>query len=164
MSFAIIDAIFLVIILILGFRGLKRGLVREVFGTLGILMSLILAAVFHEIAAAQLNNLFGEHVWTIPAAFLIILVLAEVFFLWVEKVLAGIIRAVSLIQADRVLGFILGAVEGVLLCYAVTYLLGSQDFFSTAPLVEGSALAPLFVKGMPFMVENLQQGFVRLFS
>lgn len=164
MSFAIIDGVFLAVILILGFRGLKRGLVREIFGTLGILLSLILAAVFHEVAAAQLNNLFGEQVWTIPAAFLIILILAEVLFLWLEKILAGIIRAVSLIQADRVFGFLLGAVEGIAVCYAVTYLLGSQDFFNTAPLVEGSALTPLFLKGMPFMVENLQQGFTRLFS
>lgn len=164
MNWAVIDIIYGILMLLCALVGLKQGFLRGIMETLGVGISFLAAALFHEILTLQLDKLWGQYGWNFALAFLIIFILVLILLQWLRRLLQKILRAASLEEADRVLGFFLGLAVGVVLCFVVTYILGTQDLISTEGIMKNSRLAPIFIKGMPYMVENLQTSFRQLFE
>lgn len=153
-----LDAIFLSLLILFGFRGLFRGLVREAL-SLG-----ALAAGF--LAAGHVSGLLAPHLavhihnpQTVGAVAALLAFLGGVGLVWLAaRLLSRALTYSPAASMDKGLGCLFGLGEGYLLCLALLYLLRSVA--PEGALVRDSSLAPLLLPGMralsALLPENLR--------
>lgn len=133
-EFTIFDMVILGITLVLGLKGLFKGLIKEVFGIIGIIGAIFVASR----AAADIGNLIApflalENQTTIK---LIGFIVALIGF-WIIVYLLGVIvskifSASGLGLFDRIFGFIFGAAKVFLIFSVIAYALYQVESFKKA--------------------------------
>jgi membrane protein required for colicin V production len=130
-DFAIFDLIILTITLILGLKGLFRGLIKEVFGIIGIIGAIFVASrISKEIGDLIAPILVLENEATIK----LIGFITAVLFVWIIVYSAGVIvskifSASGLGVVDRIFGFIFGAAKIFLIFSVIAYSLYQVQSF-----------------------------------
>ena len=130
-DFAIFDLIILTITLILGLKGLFRGLIKEVFGIMGIIGAIFVASrISKEIGDLIAPILVLENEATIKLIGFVIALVA----VWLVVYSAGIIvskifSASGLGVVDRIFGFIFGAAKIFLIFSVIAYSLYQVQSF-----------------------------------
>ena len=130
-DFAIFDLIILTITLILGLKGLFRGLIKEVFGIIGIIGAIFVASRFSkEIGDLIAPVLVLENEATIK----LIGFITAVLFVWIIVYSAGVVvskifSASGLGVVDRIFGFIFGAAKIFLIFSVIAYSLYQVQSF-----------------------------------
>ena len=130
-SFAIFDLIILSITLILGLKGLFRGLIKEVFGIIGIIGAIFVASrISKEIGDLIAPILVLENEATIKLIGFIVALVA----VWLVVYSAGVIvskifAASGLGIVDRIFGFIFGAAKIFLIFSVIAYALYQVQSF-----------------------------------
>lgn len=125
----VVDAVVLAMALFLGLRGLRRGLIRAVFGFAGWLGGF--AAAFYLVG--DLAPIAAERYELRPevAALIVFLVTFAVVFVAASLVgwlLSRLARAILLGPLDRLGGLVLGACEGLVLSAFVLFALSESPF------------------------------------
>ncbi|MDR0730270.1 MAG: CvpA family protein [Treponema sp.] len=162
-SFTIIDYVFLGLTLLLVIRCALRGFIAEfmslaslVLGGLGSLFLYQPCAAFLQDHGLRtftgnippfIRNLLPALVRNIPEILAFVLIFI-VIFLTVKLVgylLSDIIQRISLGGVDRFLGFLFGAVEGIVITSLALLFLKVQPVFDTALLLERSFFAGLLL-------------------
>jgi len=163
----IVDVLIILVILLFGVSGMKRGGIRQIVGTVGFIIVLILAfnlknplaeflslhlpffkfgGVYHGVTA--LNILFYQLI-----AFFIILALLEVILklvLTMTGILEKLLRmTVILALPSKILGLIAGLIEGFLVVFIIL-LVFHQPMFNIK-LFEDSKLTDTVLKSTPLM-------------
>lgn len=133
-EFTIFDMVILGITLVLGLKGLFRGLIKEVFGIVGIIGAIFVASR----AASEIGNLIApflalENQTTIK---LIGFIVALIGF-WIIVYLLGVIiskifSASGLGLFDRIFGFVFGAAKVFLIFSVISYALYQVQSFKKA--------------------------------
>ena len=143
---SVLDIVVVVVVTISIIFGIKRGLVKEVFTLLALILGVVIASRFYSYGAGWISGVLDNSNLANIVSFTVI------FFVLVVLIsLAGIFfnRMVKLVQlgwVDRmggvVFGFLRGSViVGVFLVFITKYpILGSERW------VEGSNLAPFFLQ------------------
>ena len=152
------DAVALVIILAFAVRCAFRGIVQEVMSMAAILAGSLSAFLFWRPLSILLAALVP--VAYLPEVMAVVLAFGLVFLLvkLVEHAFVETLDALSLGAVDHTLGFLLGIVEGVLVCSAFVFLISIQPVWNPAPLFSTS----LFYKLVsPFMDIQRMLGHVR---
>ena len=132
-DFAIFDLIILTVTLILGLKGLFRGLIKEVFGIIGIIGAIFVASrLSKEIGDLVAPILVLENEATIKLIGFIIALLT----VWLVVYGAGIIvskifSASGLGVVDRIFGFIFGAAKIFLIFSVIAYALYQVQSFKS---------------------------------
>ena len=130
-DFAIFDLIILSITLILGLKGLFRGLIKEVFGIIGIIGAIFVASrISKEIGDLIAPVLVLENEATIK----LIGFITAVLFVWIIVYSAGVVvskifSASGLGVVDRIFGFIFGAAKIFLIFSVIAYSLYQVQSF-----------------------------------
>jgi membrane protein required for colicin V production len=130
-NFAIFDLIILSITLILGLKGLFRGLIKEVFGIIGIIGAIFVASrISKEIGDLIAPILVLENEATIKLIGFVIALVA----VWLVVYSAGVIvskifAASGLGIVDRIFGFIFGAAKIFLIFSVIAYALYQVQSF-----------------------------------
>ena len=130
-DFAIFDLIILTITLILGLKGLFRGLIKEVFGIIGIIGAIFVASrISKEIGDLIAPILVLENEATIK----LIGFITAVLFVWIIVYSAGVVvskifSASGLGVVDRIFGFIFGAAKIFLIFSVIAYSLYQVQSF-----------------------------------
>lgn len=130
-DFAIFDLIILAVTLILGLKGLFRGLIKEVFGIIGIIGAIFVASrISQEIGDLIAPILVLENEATIKLIGFVIALLA----VWLVVYSAGIViskifSASGLGVIDRILGFVFGAAKIFLIFSVIAYALYQVQSF-----------------------------------
>ena len=130
-SFAIFDLIILSITLILGLKGLFRGLIKEVFGIIGIIGAIFVASrISKEIGDLIAPILVLENEATIKLIGFIVALVA----VWLVVYSAGVIvskifAASGLGIVDRIFGFVFGAAKIFLIFSVIAYALYQVQSF-----------------------------------
>ena len=130
-SFAIFDLIILSITLILGLKGLFRGLIKEVFGIIGIIGAIFVASrISKEIGDLIAPILVLENEATIKLIGFVVALVA----VWLVVYSAGVIvskifAASGLGIVDRIFGFIFGAAKIFLIFSVIAYALYQVQSF-----------------------------------
>jgi len=130
-DFAIFDLIILSITLILGLKGLFRGLIKEVFGIIGIIGAIFVASrISKEIGDLIAPILVLENEATIKLIGFITALIA----VWLVVYSAGIIvskifSASGLGIVDRIFGFVFGAAKIFLIFSVIAYALYQVQSF-----------------------------------
>ena len=130
-NFAIFDLIILSITLILGLKGLFRGLIKEVFGIIGIIGAIFVASrISKEIGDLIAPILVLENEATIKLIGFVVALVA----VWLVVYSAGVIvskifAASGLGIVDRIFGFIFGAAKIFLIFSVIAYALYQVQSF-----------------------------------
>ncbi len=130
-DFSIFDLIIITITLILGLKGLFRGLIKEVFGIIG-----IIGAIF---VASRISKETGDLLAPIlvldnPATIKLIGFITALVAVWIVVYTAGIIvskifSASGLGVVDRIFGFVFGAAKVFLIFSVIAYALYQVQSF-----------------------------------
>ncbi|MFO7772766.1 MAG: CvpA family protein [Dehalococcoidia bacterium] len=157
-----LDIVIIVVAGILGFVGLRNGIIRTAFGIAGLIGGIVLAGRYYSGLAALLSP--GDAIWATIAAYAIILVATMVVAGVVGWFVAKLVHIAMLGWLDRLIGFILGVFIGCMLCAAILAIVGKSH-----PGMEGviseSAIARFLMGGFPLLLALLPDefGFIRDF-
>lgn len=150
MIFAVIDIVFIALIVVFTLRCALKGFVGELMSMASIVLGLLAALYFYKNGGEFVRNKFMPEMKIIPeiiafiALFLIVFVLIKVL----EAMLKEIIEGVRLGSADRFLGILFGFVEGIIVVSLVLFLLSVQPLFESGPILEKSLFAKIL---LPFI-------------
>jgi membrane protein required for colicin V production len=130
-----------------------RGFVTEVMSTAALVGGVFSGVVFYRPAGEIIGKLTGLtsflEVIGFVAAFLLVFAIIKV----AETVVDHTIDAANLGTIDKVLGFFLGAAEGLLIVCVVLILIALQPMFNVKDLLDKSFIAKIL---LPLIVERGQ--------
>jgi len=115
-----LDIVIIIVTLLLGMVGLWRGAIKTVFSIIGLIGGIALAGHYYLPLASILSP--SGAIWSRIAAYAIILIGVLVIASVIGWFVARLVHIVMLGWIDRLLGFILGAGIGGMLCAAVLAL------------------------------------------
>ena len=155
-----LDLLIVAIITWLTFRALSVGLIREVVTAAAFVVGAVLAGNYYGELADDIAFAVEDETWRQLIAFALIfigiVVIGQIAALLLQRVAALLLLG----PFDRLGGAALGLAKGVLL---VEVLLFASLAFPVSTgvdeAIEGSALAPLFVEGIPVLLELLPAEF-----
>lgn len=148
MSFAVIDIVFIVIILVIGFTGLKRGFFTQLITIIGLAVGLFSAYFFSDDLSPYLMKVVGEQPWLNLLSFILILVVILLLTALSDKILDNTLEGLGADGLDKILGFVFGAIQGTFLCIGITALLLLIPV-DTINIFEGSMIGSKFVEILP---------------
>lgn len=144
MTFAIIDIVFLVIILVMAIKGAVNGFIAEVFGKAAFLVGLLVGVLFYNDLALVLVQWISVVFLAQVVSFLLLFILTFLLIKVIQHVLGGIFKGDILGSLNRALGFFLGLAEGVLIVAVILLVLHVQPWIQVDSLLAGSFVDALF--------------------
>ena len=152
-----LDIILLVLLIGFGLLGLRKGLITEAATLLGLGLGLYGALHFSDFTARLLVDRVSVdpkylNVISFAVTFLVVAIL--VFLL--GKLVAKLVKAVKLGFIDKLGGFLIGLVKGLLVCSLVIMLLNalSSNGLVKEDLKQKSFLYPLVEKTVPYVYQG----------
>lgn len=151
-----LDIVIIAVAIIFGFVGLWRGAIRTAFGIAGLIGGIALAGHYYGSLA---DVLFPDGAaWAKIAAYAIILVATLIVAGVVGWLVAKLVHITMLGWLDRLIGFILGAGIGSILCAAILTIL-SKYWASVGEVVSQSVMARLLMEQFPLLLALLPEEF-----
>lgn len=161
----IIDVVIILLILLAGVNGLKRGVIKQLVTTIGFILVIILAFKLKNPIAdfLSLNLPFFKFSGAKVASFNILLYQGIAFIIVVgilEGILGILIRISGLIEKilkftiilgipSKILGFIVGIIEGFIVIFVALFILYQPQF--NIGIINDSALAKPILKSTPIL-------------
>lgn len=146
-NFNTLDFIFLFIAGFLIIRATLRGFIDEVFATVTLLISFIVAVLFYKLAAEFLLRFFNFERLQYVVAFLILFLVAYLIIKIIQYFISGILENKTIANLNHALGFLLGLLKALIIIFVVIFVLTNQKFFSTEKILEES-IVTRFVLGL----------------
>lgn len=151
-----LDIVIIIVTLLLGMLGLWRGAIKAVFGIVGLIGGIALAGHYYLPLASILSP--GEAIWSKIAAYAIILVAILIVASVIGWFVARLVHIVMLGWVDRLIGFILGAAIGGMLCAAVLAIV-SKYLPVMGGVISHSVMAKLLMEQFPLLLALLPEEF-----
>lgn len=151
-----LDIIIIVVAALLGFVGLRNGVIRTAFGLAGLIGGIALAGRYYGGLAALLSPTGAT--WATTAGYAIILIATLVAAGVVGWFVAKLVHLAMLGWLDRLVGFVLGVFVGSMLCAAILAIVG-KSHPSMAAVIAESAIARLLMGGFPLLLALLPEEF-----
>lgn len=156
--FSWFDLIALALIVILAFKGMMNGFIKEIFGLIGIIGGVFLATryaeVFGEYISSNIINIQNESAIYL-VGFIVILFLFWIASIFIGFLLSKIISFSALTFVDKVLGFVVGGLKVFLVLSVLIAALSYIDFVKVNFLDKGlknSFMYEYFIKSGRFIV------------
>lgn len=158
-DYAYIDIILTVLAVLLTVRGFTRGFIKEFFSLGAFAFGIFGAFLFYKNGADYLREKYFENLNGIPevlafaAIFLIIFIICKLL----QKVLLDVIKGLNLTSLDKMLGGIMGVIEGIAAVALVIFLISIQPLFNPDDLLQNSLFGKML---LPFLSQplNLKEG------
>lgn len=138
MHFSFIDIVFSVIVLFIAISACVHGFIAEIFGKIAVIASFFTAFYFCGKLAAKMQNIISVKGVCIAVSFAILFIATFLAVKIIQTAIKSLFSGDILKSLDRVLGFILGLFEGLLVISAILILLISQPWFSLDRLLDSS--------------------------
>lgn len=150
------DVIILVLVLIFGLKGIKSGIIREIFGLFGIIGGVYFAIKYKNQAGLWINdniyNLTKIGVIDAHGTQIIVGFLALLFGIWIISLILGeiiskLLRLSGLEIVDRIGGFVFGATKVFLIFSIFLVLIKSSVFLNDKinPYLKNSITTPFLM-------------------
>jgi membrane protein required for colicin V production len=155
-EFAYLDIILTVIALVLVFRGITQGFVREFFSLGAIIIGGLGALLFHGHVSTFLRDNYLVNVWGVPellgfvSVFLVFFIVCKIL----QKILNDIINGLRLTGLNKLLGGILGFVEGIVLIFLVLFIMSVQPIFDVSGILGSSLFANMVLPLIPLIQDR----------
>ena len=141
-----LDIVIIVVIALLGFAGLRQGLIRTVFGIAGLIGGIFLDGRYYDELASLLFP--PGAIWSNIAAYALIAIATLVVAGVIGWLLAKLVNFAALGWLDRLVGCILGVVIGGLLCAAILAI-AVKYYPGMETTINQSLIARVLVGGFP---------------
>lgn len=138
MHLSFIDIVFSVIVLFIAISACVHGFIAEIFGKIAVIASFFTAFYFCGKLAAKMQNIISVKGVCIAVSFAILFIATFLAVKIIQTAIKSFFSGDILKSLDRVLGFILGLFEGLLVISAILILLISQPWFSLGGLLDSS--------------------------
>jgi membrane protein required for colicin V production len=149
------DIVLIVVLALVTFLGLRRGLISMVIPLVGLIIGVVLAGQHYGTVGGWLPIENAEYAgW---AGYAIILVTVFIAAVILARILRRFIRLVFLGWIDRLGGAILGLILGGLLCAAA--LAACVNFGLGLDFIQGSGIARLLLDWFPVVLGLLPDEF-----
>lgn len=153
MSFAVIDIVFLVVVLVMAIKGAVNGFIVEVFGKAAFLIGLLVGVLFYNDLAVVLGQWISVVVFAQIISFLLLFIITFLIIKVIQHLLGRLFKGDILGSLNHALGFFLGLAEGVLIVAVVLLVLHIQPWIQVDSLLEGSFIDALFASPLNQSVE-----------
>ncbi len=151
-----LDIVIIIVAALVGFTGLRNGLIRMAFGLAGLIGGIALAGRFYGGLAAVFTP--DEATWARILAYVIILASTIVVAGVAGWFVSRLAHLAMLGWLDRIGGLVVGVFIGGLLCAAVLVVLGVYNP-AVQEAINASAVASFFVGGLPLLLALLPDQF-----
>jgi membrane protein required for colicin V production len=151
-----LDIAIIVAALLLGFVGLRQGIVRTVFGIAGLIGGIVLAGRYYGALARVLSP--GGAIWASVAAYAIILIATLVVAGLVGHFIAKLVSLAALGWLDRLIGFLLGVFVGLLLSAAALAIV-AKIYPGSEATISQSVVARFLIAQLPLVLALLPKEF-----
>ncbi|MCL1824957.1 MAG: CvpA family protein [Betaproteobacteria bacterium] len=143
----VFDYAFLSILGLSATLGLWRGLTSEVLGLAGLVLALVTATHYADVAAHQFENMIDDPRARVAAAFALILFAVLLVVSLAKLFLRRLLCTVGLGATDRFFGAVFGIVRGLMIVLIVVWV-GGLIGMSREPWWERALFAPLLEKAV----------------
>lgn len=157
MSLQIIDIIFIVMILLVGFSGLRRGFFSQIITIVGVAAGLFLAYFLSDDLVPYVSGFIGEREWVTVLSFVLIFVATILVTLLINKIFKTTIENMGNEGIDKILGFIFGLVQGLFICITLTALLTIQPLINPEPIFRDSIIGNRIISALPQLEKMLPE-------
>jgi len=147
----IVDMVIIVITLLLAIKGFFNGIIKEVFGLIGIIGGIYLAGIYYHQAGMYIN----ENLMTIPnksaidlVGFVGVFLLFWIFCIFLGFLIGKILKISALGFIDKLLGFLFGGLKFFLIISIIVASLYQIDFINKEinKFEKKSQLLPIMVE------------------
>ena len=147
MNISVLDAIFILLIVLFALRCYLKGFISELLSMAAIVLGLLASLFFYKNGAEYLRVKFWPDLKTIPEiiAFVALFLIVFIIIKFLEIMLKNIIQGIRLGGADRFLGVVFGLAEGIAVISLVLFLLRIQPLFDPSSLLSDSIFARLLL-------------------
>ena len=151
LNFAVIDIVFILIIIALMFRATRRGFVTEISTKAGPVLGLIAAVLFSKTLSGTVAIITGSDnsIWNQIIAFLTIFLIVYLIIFIFQGFLQGGVEKLELQRADSVLGGFLGFAEGILVVLILLFIMNWLPFTAIHDALKNSFFANVFLPLLP---------------
>lgn len=158
MSLAIIDVVFILIILALAINGAIKGFIAELLGKAAFWVGLLVGILFYDVLALTLIQWIPVVFFAQILSFLLLFIITFIIIKIVQHLLSGLFKGDILGSLNKALGFFLGIAEGFLIVAVVLFILHAQPWIETDSLLKGSFFNQIFMEPVNQSVELISQG------
>ncbi|MBE0430457.1 MAG: CvpA family protein [Dehalococcoidia bacterium] len=151
-----LSIVIIVVALVLGFVGLRNGLIRTAFGIAGLIGGIALAGRYYGGLADMLSP--SGATWANIAAYAIILIATCVVAGVIGWSVTKVAHLALLGWLDRLVGFVLGVFIGSLLCAAILAIIVRWHPGAETTIAQ-SAVARFLMAGFPLLLALLPEDF-----
>jgi membrane protein required for colicin V production len=151
-----LDIVIIVIAVLFGLCGLWQGAIKALFGFAGLVGGIVLAGHYYEQLAGVLSPSGAS--WSGIVAYAIILVATLVVAGVIGWLVSHLVHITILGWVDRLVGFILGAAMGSILCAAMLAII-SKYFAGSQTIISQSAIARFLMEQFPLLLALLPEEF-----
>lgn len=149
-----IDIIIVIILITFGVLGLLKGIIREIATLVGLVVGLYGAFHFSDFTASKLIGwveLSPKYLQVI--SFVVTFVVLAVLVFLLGRLVKRLVNAINLGFLDKIGGFIVGLVKGVLVCSLLVMLLNVlyDNGFVSEKVREKSVLYPMVEQTVPYV-------------
>ena len=120
--YTLFDLIVIILVGVLGFIGMRRGLIEEALKLIGMIVASTFAVRFYGLGVALIQDIFNisEGVQTV-IGFIIVFLIVYLSIQLLASILKRIISSLKLAWADRLSGLAFGALKGILIMSIVAW-------------------------------------------
>ncbi|MBC8047543.1 MAG: CvpA family protein [Fimbriimonadaceae bacterium] len=127
----ILDIIFAIILILLFIRGYKKGIIHAVVSLVAIIIGLMVAVRFSEVAAVYFDKWFNISSRYLPViAFIAVFFAVYFIFRWLGAMMEGIFKLIKLNFINQVLGGLVWAVIWAMLFSTLLFYGNNMQLFS----------------------------------
>ncbi len=153
MQYSVFDIVSLVLLVVLGLRGLSKGFVKELLAKASYIVGLIAALMFAGMFAEVINQWMQIGEWTNVISFILLFFAGFFLTRLFSMSLVETLKQLKLKKLDSILGLGLGLVEGAIVVSFIVFLLRLQTFIDVSTLIDNSRIAGILEPIAPYSIE-----------
>lgn len=160
MHFTFIDIVFTVIVLFFAIMACAHGLIKELFGKLAIIAGVVVALIFSSKLSPNLEKIINNQAVCLVLSFILLFIVAFLLVKIIQTLIGNIFKGDILKSLDRVLGFVLGAIEGLAIICAILIIVCAQPWFDSSVITNDSFYWSALEKILTDPIEYVRSMFV----
>ncbi|MDR2660146.1 MAG: CvpA family protein [Spirochaetaceae bacterium] len=156
MSYAPIDIVFALLLLIIVIRAALNGFVEEVFGAASIILGLVFAVKFYNKGAVFIRTKILQDVKILPEvlAFITLFLIVFIIIKIITFILKDIIEKIKLGGLDHFLGAVFGILEALFAAALIIFIINIQPLFDKNAVLKNSVFNH-FLSGNIKLVQDI---------
>lgn len=152
-----LDILIVLLITLPTFFGFRKGFLRKLLGIAGIILGFILAVKFYDSVSVFTSKIVKDNpVFVNVISFLLIIGIVYGASVWLARYIANLNSGTSII--DKILGTIVGFLQGVLVASVLMYNLSFADIPSKSTR-DSSLLYGTIIKAAPAIFDKIIEYF-----